>query len=86
MFLLITGDYKRSPFVKYHTNQGIILFIVTIAWGIINPIFLFVPFVSAIVSAVSIFLIIVSRVLGIMNAAKGKMKPVPLVGAFTIIK
>ena len=32
---LATGDYKKSPFVKYHLNQGILLWGVSIIWSII---------------------------------------------------
>ena len=32
---LITGDYKKSPFVKFHTNQGTLLAIVSIGLWIV---------------------------------------------------
>ena len=35
---IITGDYKKSPFVKYHVNQGTILFGIEVAYGIISGI------------------------------------------------
>ena len=39
---LITGDYKKSPFVKFHTNQGTLLAIVAVGlmiiWSIIRAI------------------------------------------------
>ena len=31
---LLTGAYKTSPFIKYHTNQGTVLFVCTLAWGV----------------------------------------------------
>ncbi|MDR3314446.1 MAG: zinc ribbon domain-containing protein [Oscillospiraceae bacterium] len=44
---LLTGDYKKSPFVKYHTNQGTVLFIaaavgslvLNVASGVISSVF-----------------------------------------------
>lgn len=33
---LIAGTHKTSPFVKYHTNQGTVLFIVEVAVAIIS--------------------------------------------------
>jgi uncharacterized membrane protein/predicted RNA-binding Zn-ribbon protein involved in translation (DUF1610 family) len=35
---LITGDHKKSPFVKFHVNQGTLLAIVAIAYSIISGI------------------------------------------------
>jgi len=32
---LITGDHKKSPYVKFHTNQGTILWITAIGYSII---------------------------------------------------
>ena len=38
---LIAGAFKTSPFVKFHTNQGILLWIVFIGYSIINSILSF---------------------------------------------
>ena len=35
---LISGDYKKSTFVKYHTNQGTILAIIMVAYSIVSSI------------------------------------------------
>jgi uncharacterized membrane protein len=35
---LLTGAHKNSPFVKYHANQGTVLFLLALAWGIVNGI------------------------------------------------
>jgi uncharacterized membrane protein len=35
---LLTGAHKTSPFVKYHANQGTVLFLATVAWGIADGI------------------------------------------------
>jgi uncharacterized membrane protein len=35
---LLTGDHKKSPFVKYHANQGVIVFILGVAYSIISAI------------------------------------------------
>ena len=45
---ILTGAHKTSPFVKYHANQGLVLFLVYIAWGIVNAI------LAAILSAILI--------------------------------
>ncbi|MDR1829471.1 MAG: zinc-ribbon domain-containing protein, partial [Candidatus Fibromonas sp.] len=35
---IITGDHKRSPFVMFHTNQGMVLFITYVAMWIASSI------------------------------------------------
>jgi len=32
---LLTGDTKKSPFVKFHANQGLIVFLCGIAYSIV---------------------------------------------------
>lgn len=75
---------KDSPFARYHTNQGFILLLCWIIIGILEFM------VSS--SMVSMGLLVIRlgllflSILGIINAAGGKMQPVPLIGGFTIIK
>lgn len=90
---LLTGDVKKSPFVKFHTNQGTILFIFTVALGIaINIVLailraiLFNVFAWGLFGVLSTLLNIlwlaptVLLVLGIINAAGGKTTPLPIIG------
>ncbi len=95
---LIMGAHKTSEFVKFHTNQGLVLFIFYAAWGIIHAI------LSAILSAVlfsgsfavwSIISLILGLiwiipaiflVIGILNVVRGVCKPLPLIGKIRIIK
>jgi uncharacterized membrane protein len=90
---LITGDYKKSPFVKYHTNQGVVLFIAWLAWLFVSSIlgFIFSWWLLAILFGIVRFAVwigvVVLVVLGIMNAVNGRMRPLPLIGGkFEIIK
>jgi uncharacterized membrane protein len=100
---LLTGDHKKSPFVRYHANQGIVLFISAIAWGIVYGILstilaalLFNPYawgtglgVYGIVMLILGLLWIVPSalcILGIVHAATGKMKPLPVIGRIKILK
>lgn len=77
---------KRSPFVTYHTNQGTVLFIFAVVGGIVLSILLgFIPFLG-IISMLFDLLVLVLMIIGIMNASKGVMKPLPIIGGFTIIK
>ena len=90
---LVTGDYKKSPFVLFHTNQGTVLFIsavvYSIAYIILSAILAFIPFLGwALILLLGLFwfVFLVFCIMGIINAANGKMKPLPVIGTFTIIK
>ena len=88
---------KDSKFARYHANQGLILLIVFIALyivlGILGAIVAFIPVVQmcacAFLPLIGLFSLahLVLAILGIVNAANGKMQPLPVVGTlFTILK
>ena len=84
---------KDSKFARYHSNQGLVLFIAciiySIAYSIVNAIVLAISwrlyFITSILGLVSIAFT-VWAVLGIINACKGEMKPLPFIGHITILK
>ncbi|MCL2221412.1 MAG: zinc-ribbon domain-containing protein [Oscillospiraceae bacterium] len=97
---LLTGDHKKSPFVKFHANQGTILFIATVAITVATNILLTIlraiffnihtwgifSIFSTVLNAIWI-LPVVLAVIGIMNASNGREKHLPIIGdRFTIIK
>lgn len=73
---------KDDLFVKYHVNQGLILFILGVAGGIVGVI----PLIGGIISAIVSVVCFVFMILGIVNAVKGEMKPLPFIGNFELIK
>jgi len=97
---LLTGDCKKSPFVKYHTNQGTLLFIASVALGIATNIInrllwvmlrgVYTFGIYGILSTLLNLLWLVPTiflVLGIINAVNCRTKPLPVIGElFTIIK
>lgn len=68
LFLVGLLADKENPVVRFHVNQGLILFLANLILWCVFPVW------------------IVFMVLGIMNAAKGEMKPLPLIGGIKIIK
>lgn len=72
----------NSKFAKYHANQGLVLLI---AWVAVM-VFGMIPVLGWILSPIAGIALVVLWILGIVNAAKGDMKPVPLLGDITIIK
>ena len=82
LFLVPLFAAKDDPFARFHANQGLVLFLVSIALGIIAVI----PFIGTIVSLIGGIVTFVFMILGIINALKGEMKPLPFIGGIQIIK
>ena len=89
----------KSKFARYHANQGLILAIVGVSWGIVQTI------LSAVIGGIfgliglgAIAAIIISllglvnlvlfifAVIGIVNVVNGKAKELPIIGQSTLIK
>ena len=79
--LLMNSD-KKSELGKYHIKQSIALHVTGFAFGIIYSI----PFIGWFLAILTGWLVsiglIVLAVLGIVKAANGEMKPVPLIGKY----
>ncbi len=75
---------RDSKFAMYHANQGLNLFLLAVAGNIILGIIPFLGwFLMATIFPIVIF---VFAIMGIINASKGEMKPLPLIGKFELIK
>jgi uncharacterized membrane protein len=89
----LIADPKNER-LKFHINQGIVLFITEIilwvAVAIITAILGWIPIVGWILIGLITFAvwaaILVLMILGIVNAAKGEEKPLPVIGGFKIYK
>jgi len=83
-FVPLISDGKNSPFAKFHANQQLVLLIAAVAVNIIGGV---IPVLGwfVILPLGCIFLLVVA-IMGIINAAKGEMKKLPLIGGIEIIK
>ena len=73
---------KESKFARFHANQGLVLWLAEIASSVVG----IVPFIGGILSGIcSIFLLVVA-IIGIVNAATGKAKELPIIGKISLIK
>ncbi|MBQ3500104.1 MAG: hypothetical protein IJA70_01575, partial [Oscillospiraceae bacterium] len=68
---------RNDPFVRYHINQGLVLFLVDIICGILGSIIGAIPVVGGIITLALGIVIFVLFIIGIINAVKGEMKPLP---------
>ena len=84
---------KNSKFARYHSNQGLILLIAAviygIAYGILSTIIYAISwrlgFIASIIGLVSI-LFTVLAIIGIINAVNGRAKELPIIGKYKILK
>jgi uncharacterized membrane protein len=84
LFLIPLLAAKESKFAMFHTNQGLVLFLGAIAVNIVGGI---IPILGwfVILPLGNLFIFILA-IIGIINAAKGEAKPLPLIGGIKILK
>ncbi len=84
---------KDSKFARFHANQGLVLLIACVAWAIVssilNAIILAISwrlyFLTTLISLLSIVFAILA-IIGILNAAGGKAKELPIIGKIKLLK
>ena len=97
--VLIPLIASKSRYARFHVNQGLVLTIVSTLWNIVYGVvktilyalfgFLHLGFIASIIVAllglVNLVFLVLS-IMGVVNAATGKAKKLPVIGGFTIIK
>jgi len=73
---------KGSRFARFHSNQGLLLFIVEIISGIVGNI----PRIGWILGSILSIGTFVLFILGLVNAGQGQAKTLPLIGGFNLLK
>ncbi|MFM8469260.1 MAG: DUF4339 domain-containing protein [Limisphaerales bacterium] len=79
----------NSKFAKYHANQGLVLGLASIVASVGCFVIGIIPFVNMIrVLAIPLLWVgwLVLTILGIVNAAGGQCKPLPMIGHYELIK
>ena len=82
LFLIPYLMKQDSPFVKFHSNQGLVLFILALITGAVSKI----PFIGWAIGAVCGVFVFVCLIFGIVNVLNGEMKELPLIGRIEILK
>ncbi len=90
LFLIPLLACPNSKYARYHTNQGLVLFLLELAIGVVTGIFGIIPIAGLIIggllSAVGGIFTLVLMIMGIINAAQGQAKELPLIGKITLLK
>jgi uncharacterized membrane protein len=83
-FVPLVTEGKNSPFARFHANQQLVLLIVAIAVNVAGTM---IPFIGwFLILPVGVVAVIVLAVLGILNASRGEMKRLPVIGGAELIK
>jgi len=89
---------KESKFAKFHANQGLLVCLLYVAYGIVYgilnaifaAIFLYNSFglysLLTTVLGLGFLVVTILEILGIVNAVKGEKKELPVIGKFKILK
>lgn len=94
LFLIPFFAAKKDPLARFHTNQGLVLFVISFVTSnvsnFIGELLLKVSPILTLISSglfgiVSIACFVLS-VIGILNAWKGLTKPLPIIGGIRILK
>lgn len=78
LFLVPLLAKKDSPYAQFHGKQGMVLFIAEVVGYLIAV----VPFIGWFLSLLIGLFTFVLAIMGIINAAGGKMKELPLIGEY----
>ncbi|MFC5452991.1 DUF4870 domain-containing protein [Paenibacillus aestuarii] len=74
---------KDSKYAMYHANQGLTLFLACVVANVVLSI---IPIIGWILLPLANLGCCVLAILGIVAAAQGQVKPLPLIGKYTILK
>lgn len=95
LFLIPLFVRKDSKFVRFHLNQGLVLFIIDIIMNILHRIcnYLFVLYiipslsfgVKTLLFACDVFTVVLT-IMGMVYALQGKAKELPIIGKINLIK
>jgi uncharacterized membrane protein len=83
LFFLPLLSGKKSKFAMFHANQSLIILIISVAGGILGGL---IPFIGGLIGTVVSIGAFILWIMGIINAANGEMKPLPLIGEYKLLK
>ena len=83
---LVDEKAKKSPYVKFHINQGLLLILTSIilipVYAILTPIII----IGWLVGIAIWITMVVIWITGLMSAVNGQMKRLPIIGNYDIFK
>lgn len=82
LFLVPYLTRHDSEFVRFHSNQGLLLLLADIAINVCSA----VPVIGWIIKVIGWIFVICGFIGGLSNVSKGLKKPLPVIGEITLLK
>ena len=83
LFLIPYLLRRDSDFVRFHSNQGLLLLIACVLINIVSEI---VPFLGWLIGLIGGFFVLVCFVKGLMSVSKGEKNKLPVIGDISLLK
>jgi len=83
-FIPLVTDAKNSPFAKFHANQQLNLLLLWVVGQVAGVVLSFV-FIGFLIFPIVMIAGLIFMILGIINASKGEMKELPVIGGIKLI-
>ena len=83
LFFLPLLTAKDSKYAMFHANQSLLLLIISVASNLVGAM---IPVFGGMLSMAIGLGVFVLWIMGIINAANGEMKPLPIIGGYTLLK
>ena len=80
-FVPLLTDSKNDPFVKFHVKQGLMLFLLGVAYSILRS-FPYIGWMLFWIYPIFTLALLALLIMGVINAANGQTKELPLIGKF----
>jgi len=84
-FIPLVTDAKNNQFARFHANQQLNLLLFAVIGNIVASVTVVIA-IGVLLYPVVQIASLVFMIMGIINAAKMEMKPLPLIGKFNLIK
>ncbi|PKM50443.1 MAG: hypothetical protein CVV01_00425 [Firmicutes bacterium HGW-Firmicutes-6] len=90
IFLIPLFAASDNQFARYHTNQGVVLFLAWLVLTFVGLIIGLIPFIGWILSTILFSAVPLAfvgfAIYGIINVVQLEAKPLPFIGGITLIK
>ncbi len=83
-FVPLVTDAKNSPYAKFHANQQLNLLLFWVVGQIVGVITSFI-LIGFLIFPLVLIAGLIFMILGIVNASKGEMKELPVIGSFKLL-
>lgn len=85
---------KNNPYVRYHANQGLVLFLAELLYAVVHKVLVRVFFLTIfplgvvlnIIFSIASLVFIAYMVIGIVNVCNGRAKELPIIGGIVLIR